>query len=76
MLFFISITPAMSPSTLIILTQKNIPSSFAMAFLFCQTQLTETLKVHLLSANWQRSAQVSSITPFLQYAQGLTHPLH
>lgn len=49
---FISITFVMPPAPLIIHTQKDFPSCFAMAFLFCKTQLTETLKGHLLAENW------------------------
>lgn len=41
----------MSPAPLIILTQKDFPSHFAMAFLFCKTHLTETIKLHLLAEN-------------------------
>lgn len=45
----IAITFAAFPAPLIILTRKDFPSRFAVAFLFCQTQMTETLKVLLLA---------------------------
>lgn len=47
---FITITFSMSAAPLI-LTQKDFPSHFAMALLFCKTQLWEFLKVHFLSQN-------------------------
>lgn len=48
---FISTTFATSPAPLIILTQWDFPCRFTMAFPFHKTQLTETLKVYLLSEN-------------------------
>lgn len=49
----IGITFAAFPAPLIILTRKNFPSRFAVALLFCQTQMTETLKVLLPAESWR-----------------------
>lgn len=68
---FISTTFATSPAPLIIPTQRDFPCCFTMAFPFQKTQLTETLKVYLLSENCL--VQISTDSFYHQSITALSH---
>lgn len=63
---FLSVSPLQRPSPLIILTQKDIPSSIAMAFLFCKTQQTGTFTTRKSAFTTRKLAKIS--TNFFHYS--------